>query len=74
VKSYQAVVTRPENRDVVTLRVALQDGVEAGTALEEALRAAVEAAARLRVDAVEFVAPDGIEAGARVMVDARTWE
>jgi phenylacetate-CoA ligase len=72
IKGGQAVITRPENRDVVTLRLEVEDPA-AAAALEVAVRQAVEYAARLRVDAVEFVSLGTLEAG-RVVIDQRTWD
>ncbi|MCU0463989.1 MAG: phenylacetate--CoA ligase family protein [Anaerolineae bacterium] len=74
IKVYQVVITRPENRDVVTLRVELQTGTEPSDGLELGLKTAVEAAARLRVDAVEFVEAGGLDPSQRTVQDARTWE
>lgn len=71
IKGGQAVITRPENRDVVTLRLEVEDPSGAAV-LEGAVRQAVEYAARLRVDAVEFVPVGTLEAG-RMVVDQRTW-
>jgi len=68
----QAVITRPENKDVVTLRVELKEGAEAGS-LAEQLMAAAQGAVRLRVDAVEFVAPGTIGAE-RLVRDDRQWD
>jgi phenylacetate-CoA ligase len=74
VAGYQAVITRPDNRDNVTLRVALHEGAQGGDALAAELRQAVEVAARLKVDAVEFVTPDALDPNGRTVQDARTWE
>jgi len=74
VKLYQVVITRPENKDVVTLRVELQAGKDSSEGLEAALKSAVEVVARLRVDTVEFVAAGELDATQRTIQDARTWE
>lgn len=74
VKQYQMVITRPENRDVVTMRVELQTDVEATDDLIVGLKTAVETASRLRVDSVEFVAAGVIDSSQRTIQDARTWE
>lgn len=73
-KGYQVVVTRPENRDEVTLKVELNEGVEVSDELTADLKAAVEAAARLKVDMVEFVAVGGLDLTQRTIQDLRTWE
>jgi phenylacetate-CoA ligase len=69
----QALITRPENRDVVHLKVGLADG--ANTAgLDELIKQAVEATTRLRVDSVEFVEAGELDSGGRVVVDERIWD
>jgi phenylacetate-CoA ligase len=72
VLKWQVVITRPENRDVVTVRVVLCDGADSA-GLDERLKGAIEQAARLRVDAIEYVAVDAIADGARAVLDERTW-
>lgn len=73
IKSIQAVITRPANRDVVTVQVELNEGAERGD-LAEKLSALAQQAARLRIDAVKFVEPGGIDAGGRTIVDEREWD
>lgn len=71
IKGIQAIITRPENNDVVTLRVALQAGgsdEELANQLKELARAAV----RLRIDDVVFV--DEIPENERVVKDERSWD
>lgn len=75
VKAIQAVVSRPENRDYLTIRVELGTEGTEGTReeLKEHLAAAVQAACRVRVDAVEFVAAGTLAAGAPGILDERQW-
>ncbi len=73
IKDMQAVITRAGNRDVLTLNVALQAGA-AAAGLDEQLRALAQAAARLRVDAVNFLPPDGLDPQARKVIDQRDWD
>lgn len=71
VRAFQAVVTRPDGaRDHLLLRVALAEGTDEAEAAE-ALKSAVQAATRVRVDEVETVPalPDG-----QTLTDQRTWE
>jgi phenylacetate-CoA ligase len=70
----QAVVTRPENRDQLTLRVVLAEESADREALIKGLDAAVQSACRVRVDLVEFVAEDALAADAPAIVDQRGWE
>ena len=63
----QGVVTRPENRDVLTVRVA-SDKSE----LEEQFKGALQQVIRVKVDAVEFV--ESLPEGAPGMVDERSWD
>lgn len=68
----QVVITRPENRDVVDLKVELAGEAPAG--LDEQIKGAVEMMTRLRVDKVEFVAAGTLGAGGKVVVDERKWD
>jgi phenylacetate-CoA ligase len=70
----QAVVTRPENRDELTLRVALADESADHEALTDQLGGAVQSACRVKVDRVEFVPADALGEDAEVILDERTWE
>lgn len=70
----QAIVTRPETRDHVRLRVELKEAGADRSALGESIKAAVSQACRLKIDAVEFVEPGAIEPSARTIVDERTWD
>lgn len=70
IKALQAVITRPANADHVALRVALEGG-GADHALADQLKALAQAAIRLRVDEVVFVAPGDISG--RAVVDERQW-
>lgn len=69
----QAIITRPDNRDVVHFKVELADGTNAA-GLDELIRQAVEATTRLRIDSVEFVRAGELQSGGRVVVDERIWE
>jgi phenylacetate-CoA ligase len=71
IKGLQAIITRPENKDVVTLRIALNDG-GSDDALAEQLQALAKNAVRLRIDHVEFI--DEIPEGERVVRDDRDWD
>jgi phenylacetate-CoA ligase len=70
----QAVVTRPENRDQLTLRVVLSDESLDREALTKGLGAAVQAACRVKVDQVEIVPADVLPEDAGPILDQRTWE
>ncbi len=74
VGKFQAVVTRPENRDEFTLRIALSDESADRQALTESLTQAVQSACRVKADRVEFVAAQEIGDEARLILDQRTWE
>ncbi len=71
---FQAVVTRPETRDTLTLKIELPSETADQAALTDAVKAAVRETCRLGLDAVEFMKPGGIPEDARPMVDKRTWE
>ena len=70
----QAVVTRPENRDQLTLRVVLSDESVDRGALTMGLGAAVQAACRVKVDQVEIVPAGALPEDAGAILDERTWE
>ncbi len=74
VAKFQAVVTRPGNRDEFTLRVALAGESADRHKLIETLSAAIHSTCRVKVDRVEFVAASDLEDGASLIVDQRTWE
>ena len=74
VARFQAIVTRPENRDEFTLRVVLTDAAADRAALSETLSAAVQSACRVKVDRVEFVTLDEIKDQTKIIIDKRTWE
>ncbi len=63
----QGIVTRPENRDMLTVRV-----VSDKTEMEEAFKGALQQVIRVKVDSVEFV--DALPDGAAGMVDERSWD
>lgn len=67
----QAIISRPENRDVVSLHVQLAEGVEQN-GIAEKLKELTEANVRLRVDEVLFV--PHIDANARTVKDERKWD
>lgn len=68
---YQAVVSRPETRDEMTLRVQLAKEVDREK-LSDALRKRIVDICRVKVDRIEFVAE--IPEDAKRIVDERVWE
>ncbi len=72
IKKIQAIITRPENADVVTIRLELHEGKD-GTGLPDKLKELAQNAIRLRIDHVEFVKPGEIDATARTVQDNRDW-
>jgi phenylacetate-CoA ligase len=70
IEKLQAVITRPQNNDFVTLKVALREGASEGGIADE-LQALARAAVRLRIDEVVFVPAAEIEG--RTIMDARDW-
>lgn len=73
IKRMQAVISRPEKTDYVTIRVQLENGVEAGD-LADKLKTLAQQAVRLRVDEVIFVDEGVIQPGARTVLDERKWD
>ncbi len=70
----QAVITRQENRDQLTLRVVLSDEGADREVLSQELDVAVQSACRVRVDRVEFIPANALEEDAAAILDARSWE
>jgi phenylacetate-coenzyme A ligase PaaK-like adenylate-forming protein len=74
VKGFQAVVTRPENRDEFALRVVLEDETTDKETLTETLSQAVQSACRVKPDQVVFVSAEEVGEGVEIILDKRTWE
>jgi phenylacetate-CoA ligase len=70
----QAVITRPENRDQLILRVVLADESADREAVMKVLETAVQAACRVKADRVEFVPADALAVDAQAILDERSWE
>ena len=72
VKGVQGTVSRQENRDFLTIRLAVdQDADRQG--LIEPLNESIRATCRVRVDEITFVSPDELPADAPGMIDERDW-
>ena len=69
----RAIITRPENADVVVVQVELVAGAnEEG--LSAGLQQLAQQAIRLRIDRVEIVAPGVLPPGSKPIVDERNWD
>jgi phenylacetate-CoA ligase len=76
VSGFQGVVTRPETRDYLTIKIEDKDAPEDPAkreALDEKIKESIRNACRVRVDEIQFVEPEVIPAGAPGMVDERQW-
>ncbi len=73
IKDLQVVITRPDNRDVVTVNIELHEGA-ATTGIAEKLQTLAQQAVRLRIDSVNFVAAGSVDGNARKIVDERVWD
>ena len=73
VAGFQALITRPENRDQFTLRVALVEEAADRETLVAALSTAIQSACRVKVDQFEFVSADDFDEGAQIILDERNW-
>lgn len=69
-KAIQAIITRPANKDVVTLRVEMEEGVSTDGVADQ-LKALAQSAVRLRIDEVLF---EAVDTSQRTIVDERDWE
>lgn len=72
ITAIQAIITRPENKDYVTLRVEVREGADT-EGLGEKLQALAQAAVRLRIDEVQIV-PRGTIGSERTVRDDRKWD
>ena len=73
IKDLQVVITRPDNRDVVTVNIELHEGA-ATAGIAENLQTLAQQAVRLRIDSVNFVAAGSVDGNARKIVDEREWD
>lgn len=73
IKDIQVVITRPENKDVVTFNLELKDG-ESEEGIADKLKALAQNAVRLRIDEVNFVSAGEIDPSARKIIDNRDWD
>lgn len=73
IKRAQAVITRENNRDVITVNIELNPE-HAAEHIEEGVIQYMQAMARLRVDSVVIVEPGTIDPTQRTVKDARSWE
>ena len=73
IKNLQVVITRPANRDVVTVNIELHQGMSAA-GVGEKLQSLAQQAVRLRIDEVNFVEAGEIAPGARKILDQRDWD
>ncbi len=70
VRAAQAVITRPVNREEITLRLAIEpsadrDSIAAGAAIE------FQKLSRLRPDHIEMLSPDGLDGETALVVDRK---
>ena len=73
IKDLQVVITRLDNRDVVTVNIELHEGA-ATAGIAEKLQTLAQQAVRLRIDSVNFVAAGSVDGNARKIVDEREWD
>lgn len=73
IKDIQVIITRPENSDVVTFNIELNEG-ESGDGVADKLKALAQQAVRLRIDEVNFVKAGSIDPSARKIIDQRDWD
>jgi len=74
VARFQAVITRPENRDEFALHVATTETPADREMLTTTLSEAIQSACRVKVDRVEFVSMEAIGEDAEIILDERLWE
>lgn len=77
----QGIVTRPETRDELTVRVVLSNGGGEGAAAQAmdreqlmgCLSEAIRSNCRVKVDRMEIVSSEDLAENAKLLVDQRTW-
>ncbi len=73
IKDMQVVITRPENKDVVTFNLELKEG-QTREGIADKLKGLAQQAVRLRIDEVNFVEAGVINPSARKIIDQRNWD
>jgi phenylacetate-CoA ligase len=73
IRRYQLVVTRPQNRDEMVLKVELADDAVDKEKLKAALDKSFRDTCKVRFDRVEFVAKGAIPEDAKQIVDERIY-
>jgi hypothetical protein len=73
IKHIQAVITRPGNKDYVTVLLEMQPG-ESGESIGAMIQQLAEQAIRLRIDEVKIVPEGTINPSERAVKDEREWE
>ena len=76
VTGFQGIVTRPDTRDHLTVRIATEEApADPGEreVLDEKFKESIRNVCRVRVDEIQFVEPGAIPADAPGMVDERQW-
>lgn len=74
VARFQAVITRPAERDEFMLRVELTGDVSDTSGLEDALNNAIPEVCRVRPDGITFVPAGTLAEDSSPLVDERTWD
>jgi len=69
----QVIITRPDLRDDVTLRVEVEGG-QGSEALAQQILAVFQAACRVKADRVDFLVPGTIDPKEPGVFDQRQWE
>ena len=73
IEKIRAIVSRPENSDVLVIQIELRPNTEEEGLTEKIIHLAQQAA-RLRVDRVDIVPAGTIPADSKPIVDERKWD
>jgi len=71
---FQVAVTRPEHKDIMTLKAELKDGPVNKDKLIESVNLAIQETCRIRVDQFQFVPSGTIPEQAKSILDERKWD
>ncbi|MDO8636111.1 MAG: AMP-binding protein [Dehalococcoidia bacterium] len=71
---FQVIVTRPEHRDLMTLKLELKDDAINKDKLSDSVNQAILEQCRIRADKLQFVPTGTIPEQAKTVVDERKWD
>jgi len=74
ISKFQIVITRPEQRDEMTLRIEITNDSIDRESLSDTINRKFQSRCRVKIDKFEFLKPGGIREDEPVITDKRVWE